>query len=242
MKLLMTADSVGGVWTYALQLARALAPHGVTVELATMGRPLSARQQQEAAAVPGLRVWVSNFKLEWMDDPWDDVRRAGEWLLELEQETRPDLIHLNNYCHGALPWRAPVLLAGHSCVLSWWEAVRREPAPPSWEHYRAEVARGLRAADLVVAPSAAMLAALQEHYGPRLHSSVIYNARDIGPAPVTAKEPFILAVGRIWDEGKNIAALCHAAPALPWPVLVAGEAQHPDGGCAALGGVQPLGY
>ena len=40
MKVLMTADTVGGVWTYALELAGALAPHGVTVALATMGAGL----------------------------------------------------------------------------------------------------------------------------------------------------------------------------------------------------------
>jgi glycosyltransferase involved in cell wall biosynthesis len=38
----------------------------------------------------------------------------------------------------------------------------------------------------------------------------------------------ILAAGRLWDEGKNIAALARVAPRLPWPVAVAGEA--PRGG------------
>ncbi|HYO60185.1 MAG TPA: glycosyltransferase family 1 protein, partial [Archangium sp.] len=40
----MTADTVGGVWTYALELCRALAGDGVQVELATLGAPLSPAQ------------------------------------------------------------------------------------------------------------------------------------------------------------------------------------------------------
>ena len=36
-RVLMTADTVGGVWTYALDLARKLAGRGCEVTLATMG-------------------------------------------------------------------------------------------------------------------------------------------------------------------------------------------------------------
>ena len=38
MRVLMTADAVGGVWTYALELARALAPHGVALGTAHRGQ------------------------------------------------------------------------------------------------------------------------------------------------------------------------------------------------------------
>ena len=125
----MTADTVGGVWTYALELARALEPHGVEVELATMGRALDADQRAQLARSPVVDLHESEFALEWQDDPWDDVDRAGRWLLELEERCRPDLVHLNGYAHGALPWQTPVVVVAHSDVLSWWEAVRREPAP-----------------------------------------------------------------------------------------------------------------
>ena len=46
-KILMTADAIGGVWTYALELVRALAPHGVEIALATMGGPVSPAQRKE---------------------------------------------------------------------------------------------------------------------------------------------------------------------------------------------------
>lgn len=241
MKVLMTTDTVGGVWTYALQLADALSEHDVQVALATMGRLPSDAQREEAARTPGLQLFESAFKLEWMEDPWDDVGMAGEWLLDIERSVRPDLIHLNGYAHGALPWRAPTLVVGHSCVLSWWEAVRGQLPPLTLRRYTEEVGRGLRAAKMVVAPTRAMLDALSRHYGPLPTSLMIHNGRDpmqFRPAP---KESFVLSVGRIWDEAKNVASLERIAPRLPWPVYVAGEEQHPDGGAASLSGVQPLG-
>jgi glycosyltransferase involved in cell wall biosynthesis len=237
MKILLTTDTVGGVWTYALELAAALAPHGVEADLATMGAPLSEGQRAEAAALSNVRLHESAYRLEWMSDPWDEVRRAGEWLLELEARLRPDLVHLNGYAHGALPWRAPTLVVGHSCVLSWWEAVKGEPAPADWDRYREEVTRGLRAATLAGAPTRAMLASLQRHYGPLDAARVLPNGRDPALFRPQAKQPLVLAAGRLWDEAKNVAALDRVAPRLAWPVYVAGDDLHPDGGrlcCANL--------
>jgi hypothetical protein len=79
-----------------------------------------------------------------MEDAWEDVRLSGEWLLDLEERIQPDVVHLNGYAHGALPWRSPTLIVGHSCVLSWWEAVKGEPAPPSWDRYHQEVSEVCR--------------------------------------------------------------------------------------------------
>ncbi len=241
-RVLMTADTVGGVWTYALELCQALAVEGVRVELATLGAPLSPAQWVEARAVPGLTLHESSYQLEWMEEPWEDVRASGEWLLGLEARLAPDIIHLNGYCHGALPWRAPVLMVAHSCVLSWWEAVKGEAAPGRYARYQQEVARGLRAAARVVAPSEAMLAAAERHYGPFRSTSVIANARRAESFLPGPKEPFVLAAGRLWDEAKNLAALDAVAPRLPFPVRVAGETQHPGGGSDARAHqVQPLG-
>lgn len=241
-RVLMTADTVGGVWTYALELCRALAGDGVRVELATLGAPLSLAQWAEAREVPGLSIHESRYQLEWMDDPWEDVRASGEWLLELEARLSPELIHLNGYCHGALPFKAPVLVVAHSCVLSWWEAVKGEAAPERYARYRDEVARGLRAARCVVAPSAAMLSAAERHYGPFRATRVIANARRAESFPPGVKEPFVLAAGRLWDEAKNLSALDAVAPRLPFPVKVAGETQHPGGGDSARAQhVEPLG-
>lgn len=241
MKILMTADTIGGVWTYALELTRALAAYDVTVTLATMGEPLTAQQWAEARSVANLEVCESNFKLEWMTDPWADIEQAGAWLMELERRVEPDLIHLNGYVHGALPWQSPVLMVGHSCVLSWWQAVKGETAPATWQRYQKEVGRGLRATDLVVAPTQAMLDELGRLYGPLPPSQVIANGCNPQRFVPGHKEPFVLCIGRLWDEAKNIAALERVAPRSEVPVYVAGATQHPEGGQAHCRNLHALG-
>jgi len=229
-KVLMTTDTVGGVWNYSLELARGLGERGVEVALATMGSPINELQRDKVDRIPHLRVFESHFKLEWMDDPWRDVEKAGDWLLNLESRISPDVVHLNGYVHASLPWSAPKLAVGHSCVLSWWRAVKGEDAPESWDRYQVEVAAGLQAADLVVAPSTAMLASLAEHYGQLPRTRVIPNGRDAGLFRPAAKEPLIFSAGRLWDEAKNLEALERVARRLPWPIFVAGDNHHPEGG------------
>ncbi|MCR6655871.1 MAG: glycosyltransferase family 4 protein [Opitutus sp.] len=240
-RILMTTDAVGGVWTYAIDLCRALRAHGVEVVLATMGPLPRSDQRQEVAALENVALVESSHRLEWMDNPWDDVARAGEWLLDLERSFRPDAIHLNGYAHGALPWRAPVLIAAHSCVLSWWRAVRGGSPPTEWNRYRDAVRDGLHGAHLVVAPTRAMLNALQAHYGLLARTVVIPNGRNVPALPRVAKEPFVLSVGRLWDEAKNAATLARAARGLPWPVRLAGSTHAPGNDEQHFEGVELLG-
>ncbi len=51
-KVLMTADTIGGVWTYAIELALGLADRGVEVALATMGGSLDEFQREKAGRIP----------------------------------------------------------------------------------------------------------------------------------------------------------------------------------------------
>jgi glycogen(starch) synthase len=217
----MTADTVGGVWTYALDLANALAPHGVEVELATMGRQLDGDQRAQLARSAVVALHESQFALEWEDDPWDDVDRAGRWLLELEARLRPDVVHLNGFAHGSLWWRAPVVVVAHSCVRSWWQAVKGEPAPATWARYARAVEAGLRGANAVVAPTDAMLDALARNYAFATDRYVVHNGRGT-TSPPCQKEPFVFAAGRFWDEAKNLRALERVRDRVPWPVVVAG--------------------
>lgn len=226
--VLMTADTVGGVWTYGLDLADALAPMGVSVSLATMGRPMDRDQHQAAAASSVADVHESSYRLEWMHEPWREVDQAAEWLLRLEEAERPDVVHLNGYVHGALPWKAPTVVVAHSCVLSWWQAVHGAPAPAHWDQYRRRVAEGLSEASRVVAPTGAMLGELRRWYGFD-GGVVIPNGRRSDWSTVCPKEPMVLGAGRLWDESKNLDALCRVAPSLPWPVMIAGDTEHPDG-------------
>lgn len=217
----MTADTVGGVWTYCVELAHAL---DAEVHLATMGPGLSDAQRAEAAVFAS--VHESSFPLEWQDDPWEGVDAAGSWLLDLERELRPDVVHLNGYAHAALPWQAPTLVVAHSDVVSWFRAVQDEDAPPEWDTYRQRVSDGLQAAGRVVAPTAAVATDLAASYGFST-AGVVHNCRRpdlVGPAD---KRPLVLAAGRVWDAAKGIDALCRVASSLPVPVVVAGEGAAP---------------
>ncbi len=239
-RILMTGDSVGGVWTYALELSRALGALGCQVLLATMGASLTEAQRRQVAEIANLEVAESDFKLEWMEEPWADVERASEWLKELAARFEPEVVHLNGYTHASLPWTVPAVVVAHSCVLSWWRAVRGEAAPPS--RYREEMRRGLEAAAMVIAPTQAMLDAVTAESGASLrHTRVIPNGRSAGRFRPRAKRNLVLAAGRIWDEAKNLATLARVAPRLAWPVAIAGERRHPEGGEAAVEGVELLG-
>lgn len=242
-RVLMTTDTIGGVWTYSLDLARGLLGHGVEVVLATMGAPVNARQREAVDNLgAGIRLCESEFKLEWMDDPWREVAAAGEWLLALERDHCPDVIHLNGYAHAVLPWKAPTAVVAHSCVFSWWQAVKGEPAPSEWGLYHEAVRKGLQHAGVVLAPSRAMLAQVARHYGLPGRARVIYNGRNGDDQSPVEKEPFILSVGRLWDDAKNAVGLAEIAPRLSWPVRVAGDTRHPQGGQVCLPKVELLGY
>src|SRR6478735_5032054 len=105
--VLMTTDTVGGVWSYSGEIAREVVNSQLRVSLASMGAPVSASQRAQVDALPSVQLHESTFRLEWMDEPWADVDAAGEWLLSLESKLRPDIVHLNGFAHGALPYRAP---------------------------------------------------------------------------------------------------------------------------------------
>ncbi len=242
MLVLMTTDTVGGVWSYCLRLAEALADHEVHVALATMGPAMSGDQRQEVRRLPHVRLYESTFKLEWMQDPWADVDRAGRWLLDLEGRLKPDLVHLNSYVHAALPWSSPVLVVGHSCVCSWFEAVRGSAPTPEWDEYRRRVRLGLEHADLVTAPTAAALATLARCYGSFRSAAPIYN----GCAPLESATPrteeAVFCVGRLWDPAKNIAVLDRAAESIRLPVSAAGATRGPDEQSLELKNIHALGY
>ena len=245
MKILMTADTVGGVWKYALDLADALAPHAVDVVLATMGRALTRAQRSQVARMRNVQVHESQYRLEWQDDPWDDVDAAGDWLLDLAARVDPDVVHLNGYAHAALSWDVPAFVVAHSCVRSWWRSVRKESAPNRWRTYTQRVTTGLRAARAVVAPSRSMLSALEAEYEWTAGDTAFvipYGRSDRTYRPVS-KEQFVLTAGPLWDEAKNVRTVADAAPMMAWPVCAAGDTRAPDGAEVALpsGAVQSLG-
>jgi glycosyltransferase involved in cell wall biosynthesis len=165
-----------------------------------------------------------------MDDPWLDIKAAGHWLREVAGAFRPELIHLNTLCHADRAWNLPVVTTVHSCVASWWAAVKHTPLPREWNRYRFEVESSLCSSTLLTAPSRALLTAVAKHYNIDVAGSlVIHNGRNPAAFRAEPKEPFLLSAGRLWDEAKNISAVASLAPHLPWPVYLAGDAAGPNG-------------
>ena len=228
-RVLMTADAVGGVWTYVIELAGALSTHGIEVAVANMGPRPNRHQRAELTAIPRTYLFEGDFKLEWMENPWNDLEAAGRWLLEIEENFQPDVVHLNGYFHAALPWTAPPVVVAHSCMLSWWQAVHDAAAPANWDLYRRMVRRGIRAAEAVVAPTRVMLAEIERLYAKPRAGIVIPSGRDAHKFHISSKQSYVLSVGRVWDEAKNISVLDDAAADLKWPVYVAGADTQPLG-------------
>jgi glycogen(starch) synthase len=239
--ILMSADTIGGVWSYSISLADEYSRRGRRVVLATMGRRPTEAQRHAVSALSGVDLIESDFRLEWMAESDRDVAAAGDWLRGLERCWQPEVVHLNGYAHAACGFTAPVVVVAHSDVLSWFVAVRRETAPVEWDSYRHHVKRGLEAAALVIAPTRAVLADLGCHYDWSGLGLVIPNGIDSMSFPKRQERDVVLGAGRLWDDAKNLKALDRAASDLPWPVEIAGDANHPDGNIVALSHAVSLG-
>ena len=240
LTVLMTADAVGGVWSYALTLCAALPQFHFV--LAVMGPAPSAAQRAAATRLANVTVDAAPYRLEWMDGAAADLEPSREWLAALARRRGADLVHVNGYAHACLPADRPVLAVAHSDVLSWWQAVHGAPAPAEWDRYHAEAAAGLAAADRVAAPTRAVLDDLAAHYGfARDDALVIPNGIDLAAYRPAAKRRVVMAAGRSWDAAKNLTLLDEVSAALPWPVEIAGPLTNPEGGAVQFTTVRPLG-
>jgi len=227
--VLMSVDAVGGVWSYALTLCAALPEFRFV--LAIMGPPASTAQRAAAARLGNVVLEETPYRLEWMEGAAADLSAGRQWLAALARRHGADLIHINGYAHARITADRPVLVAAHSDVLSWWQAVHCEAAPPEWDGYRDEVAAGLAAAGRIAAPSRAVLDDLATHYGfARDDALVIRNGIDLAAYRPAAKRRVVMTAGRMWDAAKNLALLDEVAASLPWPVEIAGPAANPEGG------------
>jgi glycosyltransferase involved in cell wall biosynthesis len=223
MKVLMTTDTVGGVWSYSMELCRMLTQ--VQFHLATAGAKLNEGQKKEVENLHNVIVYESQYKLEWMENVWNDIDKSGEWLLELEEIIRPDLVHLNSYSYGVLPFNAPKIIVAHSDVFSWWQDVKGEMPPGEWNEYYNRVKQGIEAVDLVIAPSRAMKKCIQEIYAVTSLVKVIYNGRSKEMFNSRNKKSCIFSMGRVWDEAKNINLLIKASEKLDFNIRIAGDQQ-----------------
>ena len=228
MRIVVTADTVGGVWTYARELVTGLVRNGFDVILVSFGNIPSSEQIQWMDGLPRLDYRPTAFKLEWMQDSENDLRASAEYLEAVVEETSPDLLHLNQFYYGALECPMPRFVVAHSDVVSWWVAVHGcEPPDSAWMRwYRGIVQRGITNATAVVAPSRWMLDQIGRYYAQPERTAVIYNGRTSSLFHSdNTKENLITTVGRVWDTGKNTALLLKGK--MPWPVCIVGSDTQP---------------
>jgi glycosyltransferase involved in cell wall biosynthesis len=125
-------------------------------------------------------------------------------------------------------------------VPTWWRAVYGTDLPTAWAWQIRRNQAGFQRANAVIVPSRSHAAALNAVYNQLPPPHVIYNATAVGPAD-ESRDAIILSVGRWWDPGKNGAVLDEAATTTPWPVVLAGPLNGPDGQHAAFRNAQTLG-
>jgi len=216
--VLVTTDTLGGVWTYTRELVTGLTNRGIRVTLVSFGDIPLPEQIGWMDGLDGFDYRPTAFRLDWMQEGEHDHADSSTYLTGLVKELKPDLLHLNQLCHGTLPVKVPRVVVAHGDMISWWKTVHGcEPKDSSWlRWYRNVVARGLLQASAVVAPSFWMLDTTRECYAWGRHGTVIYNGRNpILFNPHIKKENTVLAVGAMLDAGKQVALLTQHAHALP---------------------------
>jgi glycosyltransferase involved in cell wall biosynthesis len=234
MHVLMTADTIGGVWTYTRELVTQLSRKGVRITLVSFGEIPSLAQSEWLEGLTGVAYHPTAFRLEWMQDAQSDLEQSADFLMSLIDESKPDLLHLNQFFYGNLDCDLPRLVVAHSDVVSWWIAVHgAEPPDSEWiRQYRPNVRAGLCGADLVVAPTRWMLDQLCRHYGEPKRKTVVHNGRDPHLFSDTAqKQDWAISVGRLWDAGKQATLLLRDD--LPLRTILVGPEQSPEGVIAA---------
>lgn len=241
LRVLMTADAVGGVWQYATDLAAGLTGLGAEVVLAVMG-PSPSDEQRALAARTGVELVDTGLDLDWLAPDAAALLRAGDAVAELAARHRAGVVHLNTPALAAEAlFDVPVVAVAHSCVATWWDAVRGTELPDDFDWRTSLMRAGLAAADRVAAPSAAFADALRRRYRLRSRPAVVHNGRTPLALPPRAMHDFAFTAGRLWDEGKNLATLDRAAARLAVPLRAAGPTSGPNGAGIELVHIHRLG-
>lgn len=226
-RILLTVDAVGGVWTYAMELARALHSFGISTVFAGFGPAPSAGQRAEAEQA-GILEWPG-LPLDWLAAEPEELKGVGPAIEAIARRHGCSLLHLNLPSQAAsLSIDLPVIAVSHSCLPSWWKTMRDTPLPACWGWHARLNAEGFARADLVIVPSRSHGEAVARAYEQVPNLIVVPNALAANIA-AAAKEPFVFAAGRWWDEGKNGAVLEQAALHIPWPLKLAGSLHGPGG-------------
>jgi len=235
LRVLLTADAVGGVWQYATDLAEALLPHEIETVLALLGPPPGDAMRDRAAAIPRITLVDTGLPLDWTTEDPAAVVRAGEIVAELASSAGVDLVQLNMPTLAARAhFSMPVMAVTHGCVGTWWQAAKSEPLAENYAWHRTMMGDGLKRADFVIAPSAAYGATVQAYYRLPHPPLTVHNGRPPRRKKPVARYDHALTVGRLWDTVKQARLLDQAAARLPFPFHAAGATIGPHGERAEL--------
>jgi glycosyltransferase involved in cell wall biosynthesis len=190
VRVLVTADTFSGVWTYARELVSGLVTHGAQVTLVSFGEIPLPHQTAWMDGLHGLEYHPTAFRLDWMQEGEQDFHAAQDYLCAIVRDTRPDFLHLNQLSFGAMPVATPRLVVAHGDVITWWLGIHgHEPAASAWlKWYRETIVASLKRAEAVVTTSRWMGEMLRLAYGGDF-------------------DGYVIPVGRLWDTGKQVALL-----------------------------------
>lgn len=249
MRIVITTDAVGGVWSYSSTLAHTLADSfNVQVLLAVCGPRPSA--DQLTAVTLGARRG-GGVEIEYIDMPleWEGAEEAAyaagrQALLQLALRWRAHILHANEHHLGQIGASGlPVLVVSHSDLCSWNAAMERDATKEVDAAYMLRVISGLSHASLVVAPSISVVESLSTWFGYGAVVRVIPNGVSLAPTGLTpARTIDALMAGRLWDPAKNLSCFQHAVTGWPGGTFVAAGPLAPPGGMPIAVGESAIQY
>lgn len=235
--ILLTTDAVGGVWHYSCDLARAWQASGIACTLAVFG---PAPGEAARADAFGLDIIETGQPLDWTAASPRALREAAATVATLARERGARAIHLHSAALAPPAAPAPVVAVIHSCSTTWWQTVRGAGPLPTDCTWRAQaIDNGMRRADAIIVPTEAFAMQVRRTYG-QAHMHTVHNGVD--PVPHRPpRENFVLAAGRLWDEGKNMAMLDEAVAGTAVDLRLAGARTAPHGAAFVPRHAQALG-
>ena len=210
--------------------------------LAVCGPRPDASQEAECRSLRNVSLAWTGLPLDWMAADAAAVGDVAGALVAIAHEWGADLLHLNIPSQAAgLPDGIPVVVTSHSCLPTWWRAVKRSDLPQDWRWQQELTAQGMRRADVVMVPTASHGKAIVGTYGALGNLHVVSNATSLPEPACAAKKPFVFSAGRWWDEGKNVATVEAVATLMRWPLRLAGGLAGPNMPTVTLHHAQVLG-
>src|SRR5690606_35851641 len=124
------------------------AEEGIRTTLAVLGPLPSPGHAATARAIPGLDLLVTDLPLDWTAESARDLQAAAMRLADLAVGRGVDALQVHAPALAATPsLPIPLIAVCHSCVATWWRAVRGSALPGDFRWRMRLTARGIAQAD-----------------------------------------------------------------------------------------------